>query len=272
VSSPDFHAPSSQTYSLWSFNIIDTTWNQYDISANVPWRPSSGAYAEAPDLALAFYFNGELDSGSSVTTGTFGDNVKVFLEGLVVINTSTHTAINVSTNAVSGDSPRTRGGLVYLPNIGPKGILVAIGGVYKAADQYDSAETPNYVPMDTIDVFDVNSLFTKIATNNTTKAWYQQKTTGTAPKTRAQFCTVLVAAADNSSYNIYVYGGTGPTQGNYDEVWVLSIPSFTWSQVYTGNSVRFGHTCHLVGNRQMLAVGGSSTLDTGGTFLSGETL
>lgn len=46
---------------------------------------------------------------------------------------------------------------------------------------------------------------------------------------------------------------------SYDDVFVLSLPSFTWIQVYESvpGSPRFGHTCHLVGNRQMLTVGGA---------------
>lgn len=40
-------------------------------------------------------------------------------------------------------------------------------------------------------------------------------------------------------------------------VWVLSLPSFTWTQTYIGDGPRYGMTCHLVGNRQMLTVGGN---------------
>ena len=55
-----------------------------------------------------------------------------------------------------------------------------------------------------------------------------------------------------------MYGGRdGANPPNYfDEIWVLSLPSFTWTKVYTGLSPRFAHTCHLVGNRTMLTVGG----------------
>ena len=55
-----------------------------------------------------------------------------------------------------------------------------------------------------------------------------------------------------------MYGGRdGSNPPNYfDEIWVLSLPSFTWTKVYSGVSPRFAHTCHLVGNRTMLTVGG----------------
>lgn len=54
----------------------------------------------------------------------------------------------------------------------------------------------------------------------------------------------------------YMYGGRGANNEYFDQVYVLSIPSFTWTKVYEGKSPRFAHTCHLVGNRQMLTVGG----------------
>ena len=42
-----------------------------------------------------------------------------------------------------------------------------------------------------------------------------------------------------------------------DEVYVLSLPSFVWFKAnYTPSDPREGHTCHVVGNRQMLSIGG----------------
>lgn len=59
----------------------------------------------------------------------------------------------------------------------------------------------------------------------------------------------------------YIYGGWDPTTKPqatlYDDMYILSLPSFTWTKIYSGESPRFGHTCHLVGNRQLLTVGGS---------------
>ncbi len=59
-----------------------------------------------------------------------------------------------------------------------------------------------------------------------------------------------------------MYGGqdaaNAPTR--FDEIWLLSLPSFTWIKVYSeysGNALpRIAHTCHLVGSRTMLLVGG----------------
>ena len=42
-----------------------------------------------------------------------------------------------------------------------------------------------------------------------------------------------------------------------DEVYVLSIPSFVWFKAnYTSSDPRVYHTCNIVGNRQMLSIGG----------------
>jgi hypothetical protein len=70
----------------------------------------------------------------------------------------------------------------------------------------------------------------------------------------------MAAAADNSSYNIYLYGGyDGRRSSKYtsDDVYVLSIPSFTWVKVYSGTSThgRTGHKCVKVHPDQMFVLG-----------------
>ena len=42
----------------------------------------------------------------------------------------------------------------------------------------------------------------------------------------------------------------------FNGIWLLSLPSFTWIQVESGGASRSAHTCHLVGSRTMLTVGG----------------
>jgi len=56
----------------------------------------------------------------------------------------------------------------------------------------------------------------------------------------------------------------------YDDVYVLSLPSFTWTKVYEGPSPRFGHTCHTAGKRQMMAVGGSLDASMYGVETTGQ--
>lgn len=98
-----------------------------------PYRPSSGSYAEAPNLGLGFFFNGGIDSGSSTNLQVLSNDTKIWLTGMVVLDLETKTARNVSTAKLLDDNPRSRGRMVYVEGVGRKGVLVALGGSYKPA-------------------------------------------------------------------------------------------------------------------------------------------
>lgn len=68
-----------------------------------------------------------------------------------------------------------------------------------------------------------------------------------------------------------MYGGRGNEHVFYDDIWVLSLPSFTWTKVYQGTSPRYGHTCHSVGNRTMITVGGAANSNYDSTPCDWET-
>lgn len=47
----------------------------------------------------------------------------------------------------------------------------------------------------------------------------------------------------------------------YDEVYILTLPAFEWIKVnYPPANPRHGHTCHTIGQRQMLVIGGVDSL------------
>lgn len=114
------------------------------------------------------------------------------------------------------------------------------------------------IDFESVDVFDIKSYLDDPTSNGT---WYQQNTTGDIPSPRIDFCTVSISAPDNSSHHIYLYGGYDPiTNSSYDDVVVLTMPSFEWTTVWPqGESPRYGHTCHVAGKRQMITVGGNVT-------------
>lgn len=57
----------------------------------------------------------------------------------------------------------------------------------------------------------------------------------------------------------------------FDDIYVLSLPSFTWTKTFQGTSPRHGHTCHRLGSRLMLTVGGVASLNTAAATCDWET-
>jgi Kelch motif len=106
--------------------------------------------------------------------------------------------------------------------------------------------------MNEVDVYDI--------ANST---WYRQATTGNTPQIRVNPCAVVAAAADGSSFNIYMFGGQNlipaGNQTQYNDMWILSVPSFTWIPVSMDKQsvpyARAGHTCNIW-DSQMIVVGG----------------
>ena len=93
----------------------------------------------------------------------------------------------------------------YVPSIGEKGILVLLGGSCQSVTQLNNSETPNLVPMDVIDVFDVASLYN---TSLPDGVWYRQNATGqnstasAIPSAWIDFCIIVASAQDDSSHNM----------------------------------------------------------------------
>lgn len=108
--------------------------------------------------------------------------------------------------------------------------------------------------MKTVSVYDIDK-----------GVWYLQDTSGTIPDQLTQGCTVVASAPDNSSHNIYWYGGFDGIDSTHtfsDDVWILSVPSFMWMKVSSGTSThgRAGHKCVKPYPDQMFVVGGYTSL------------
>jgi hypothetical protein len=109
-----------------------------------------------------------------------------------------------------------------------------------------------------------------------------QTTSGPTPPSRRRFCAGAAWTADKSSYNMYVlspgflpcemlnfcsylYGGMGfgSNSSGFDDVWILSLPTFTWISWWQPSGTGVPHhslTCNVVGNGQMLIIGGTFPL------------
>lgn len=134
------------------------------------------------------------------------------------------------------------------------GLLVAFGGITPVAGVNMDVRFPDglaslepHWSMRNISVYDIEA-----------QIWYQQQASGDVPSLRYLGCAIAVTAPDRSSHSIYVFGGWGETGigRNDGNVYVLSLPSFTWIRVTLNMDQRSRHKCHLMGNHHMLVVGG----------------
>lgn len=224
-------------------------------------RSAEGAGFSVSTLGRGWYFGGHLDDFT--TEGWSNQITRVYLKGLLEF-----TFPGFSNNAVesltdgktagqdgtyrnitegglqdTGSFPaRADGVLVYIPGFGDEGILLGLSG----------GDNDTFTQMNVIDVYDISK-----------STWYKQSTSGPMPPYRVNPCATVAAAADGSSYNVYMFGGQNlqpaGDQTQKDDMWILSVPSFTWIEVDQSKSsvpyARAGHSCH-VWDGQMIVLGG----------------
>ncbi|KAJ5097516.1 hypothetical protein N7456_008237 [Penicillium angulare] len=224
---------------------------------NVTNYVTNGAGVSAPSENLGFYFSGlHAQDWSPIAYNIL--NTTFMSDRLVTVNMSVMEDEKWSNDTLPSYVPsRADAELVWVP-VSDSGVLVAIGGVINPGETYlklnstqetDSEEvSPTF--METVSVYDIES-----------KTWYLQNTTGDTPPQLAEFCSVLASASDDSSHNIYIYGGYNgmDTADNpSDDVYILSLPSFTWVKVYNGTNThgRARQKCVKVYPDQMLSIGG----------------
>ncbi|VUC31767.1 unnamed protein product [Clonostachys rosea] len=226
-----------------------------------------GGAASAPSENLAWYFpgltsptEGELTTVPYTNGSTTAQNVS---DSMVTLDMATQSsekwAYKTLPSSVKG---RANPEVVWVP-VGEQGILVVLGGVtypewagVKSSRKSDNetaskSESPKF--MQEIDVYDIKN-----------DKWYKQSTQN-GPGALTRGCTVVAPASDYSSYNIYYYGGydgLNAKQSFSDAVWVLSLPSFTWTKVNDGTDMhgRSGHKCFKPYPDQMMVIGGTTPL------------
>lgn len=266
----DHPATSPVPFSTWSYDIASSTWQQHSNpvtvaginsdGGNIPvQRAAEGAGVSVPNIGRGFYFGGHLDGYTTV--GWSQSIARIYLTSLLeytfpgysnsaVNNDPIAGADGIYRNITQGGTQNTAGFperadgvLVYIPGFGKQGIILGLAGGTNAT----------FTQMNVIDVYDI-----------ATSSWYKQATSGPTPEIRVNPCAVALSAADGSSTNVYMYGGQNllpyGNQIQYKDMWILSLPSFTWIEVTYGptQSVppgRAGHMC-AVWNAQMIVWGG----------------
>ncbi|WEW55363.1 hypothetical protein PRK78_000793 [Emydomyces testavorans] len=259
-------------FSLWEYDIPSGGWKEHrnpttskgknsDAGGKPVQRSAEGAGIAVPELGRGWYFGGHLDGYT--TKGWSQSIARVYLKsmieytfpgfsnGEVEMDGSSKVAgadgvwRNITAGGLqdsAGFTERADGVLVYVPGFGKEGIILGLAGGTNAT----------FTSMNVIDVYDI--------ANST---WYKQATSGKTPDIRVNPCAVAASAADGSSTQVYLYGGQNlipyGKQIQYDDMWILTIPSFTWIKVDTNNQsvppARAGHSCNIW-NSQIVVTGG----------------
>ena len=237
---------------LWSFAADGKgsgTWTNLNKTADKAFttqrRPFAGLSASGNGKG---YYLGGLMGNNSVEI-----NAQIGLPGLLTYDYASKTLTNTSVVGISTDGINQKGGLLYVPNFGPKGIVISIGGNQFGKGRKDA---DNLLSMDTVQILDTD-----------TGKWYEQTVGGVIPERRKEFC-IAGAASSNRTYEILLFAGwdgrLGDVSVQYDQAYVLSLPSFQWFKAdYKALHPRHGLTCHHVGGGQVLTIGGVDTSQSG---------
>ncbi|KAH7236542.1 hypothetical protein BKA59DRAFT_503984 [Fusarium tricinctum] len=238
----EYYSTTPQSFDLYSYDILYNKWDSYGSPPDEVQAASYGAGVSISSRGEAYYYGGWLSNAS--IKGWSGPPRAS--NGLIKYEMDSNTWSNITG---PDDTGRAEGAMVFIP-VGDGGMLVYFGG---AKDLYGNGTlTPQ--PLDEIFLFDVANA-----------KWYTQKTSGNTPDNRRRFCGGATWAKDQSSYNIYIYGGGGfPDSAGYDDIYILTIPSFQWIRgpypTYkkgTGAFPKSMMSCNVIDDAQMLVIGGT---------------
>ncbi|KAJ4420459.1 hypothetical protein N0V82_004336 [Gnomoniopsis sp. IMI 355080] len=234
----------AQAYGLWSYEPLNEAWTNLNASASATFqtepRPFSGSVATGN--GTGYYLGGYIyDSNGNKTA----------ISGLLAYDFSSNTLTNKTVSGTMSGGMVQKGRMIYVPNFGTNGVLISLGGYNEAtAELYSMSHAEIYDPDGDV--------------------WYQQATTGDAPEPRIEFC-IAGAASTNRTFDIFVYAGwdNADASSAYDEVFILSLPSFQWFKAdYESEHPRHGLTCEHVGGGQILTIGGvdSSAISSSSSY------
>ncbi|KAE9364056.1 hypothetical protein N431DRAFT_489847 [Stipitochalara longipes BDJ] len=253
---------------IWELSIDSYSWEKSSFTVvntgSKIDRPGAANACDAPSLNKSFIFEGYVQKRSDADYANYTVNSEFkYLEGMLQLDTNPSNTPPVLSNVSvpSYIGPRMNGAMIYVP-VGSQGVLVLIGGQttdnptpYGIGIQNANAGNTN-INNSFVDIFDVETGY-----------WFRQETFGVPdiPPGRSDICTILVTAEDKSSFNIFMIAGVETYNSviAYEDMWVLTLPTFQWVKVHTRPGGIYGHTCHAVGEN-LLVIGGMQTTDTGG--------
>ena len=171
--------------SLWTFKPDDIgsgAWNQI-----IPARSSVWAQLTRPYVPLMTF-----DSTSAWVLG--GTVSKDLIPSMIQFDMGSRLFSNFSVECCNATGSIYQGALQYVPSFGPAGIHIAMGGRYLTAD---NEENTGLIDFGTVSVFDPAK-----------REWWNQKTTGSEPSPRVEFCTAGINST-NGTYEMSDYPDPG---------------------------------------------------------------
>lgn len=154
-------APSTSTSlsALFGSSWISSPSSFYSIGGAIP-----GGYASIPTIAIG---------------------------GIVSFNFSSNTWTNGSSDGLPDSSFSVMAESVFVPNFGPSGLLITLGGDSPPNDTYHYEKGAALTDMSNVTVYDIAS-----------EKWYHQTATGAVPPGRSEFCMIGAMQSDNTTYEM----------------------------------------------------------------------
>ncbi|KAL8911789.1 MAG: hypothetical protein Q9172_007613 [Xanthocarpia lactea] len=237
---PLFDTLDPPPLSLWSFKPDGTgsgTWAEVIPAGDAAWenltRTTFGYQASDGNTALVLGGMATYATGPEISQDTLQP-------GLLQFDMRTRRFTNSSATSFNTNGTGRHGEMHFVPSFGPNGLFLILGGENSLESKYSLAE---------INLYDA-----------ATHRWYNQTASGNVPRGRQEFCVAGVNSTEGT-YEIFLYGGHngkfGPEAVSYDEIYILTLPAFTWIKVqYPPQRPRGGHTCNAIGGGQIISIGG----------------
>ncbi|KAF7508738.1 hypothetical protein GJ744_008985 [Endocarpon pusillum] len=256
-----YFTPKAQIppWDIWKFDVGSKLWEDVSESTlghGLVNRTFAGGSTSVTKLNKSFWIGGIIDptTGSNTPTDTYQPTSQ-----MLVYN---HTGGQVKSEEYYGP-PRTQGywhgSLSHIPVGSKDGFLLSLmsqkqnlGHTYPDTDLNDyGGELGKSVTLENIQLYNVE-----------TGEWIAQEAAwvNSEPIPRTRFCTALFHDETDNIWDLWIHGGQrlDDREEGIREIYVLSMPSFTWTKLDTTlpdqNLIR-SHTCHAVGGQLLIAGG-----------------
>ncbi|KAI1490646.1 hypothetical protein F5X96DRAFT_678949 [Biscogniauxia mediterranea] len=258
----EYYQEQPNDFTLYAYDVLENYWETVGSAPDDLYAVSYGASVSISATGEAYYYGGWISNNSQ--PGWTGSRTAT--NGLVKY---TMDSMVWSNNTGPDNIGRAEGAMVYIP-ASDGGMLVYFGGVQDQGNGSVVGQPMEQMGKHISPQSPSNSRLTcgRFVYDILSSRWYQQTASGNIPQMRSRFCAGATWAPDQSSYNIYLYGGRGmpPSTAGFDDVYILSLPSFTWIKFYpeAANTNQYPHntlSCNVIDNAQMIIIGGTFPLD-----------